>query len=296
MELRDIEIFLTLAELLHFGRTAERLHVSVARVSQAIKKQERGIGTALFHRDSRNVRLTLAGEQLRRDLAPIYQGLKDSMDRARLAAQGKTDVLRIGTFGANAQDLRYVWESFRARHPQFGLQVRFRNFLRPFDSLHSGELDILVSWLPVEEPGLTVGPVLFTEPRVLAVAHDHELAGRGPVSVEVLADRGVSGGAEAVPDYWENSFTPFSTPTGRKVERLVDVAIVEDMFGVVASGEAVQLLAAHASRYHIRPDIAYLPIPDAPRLHWALVWRSEGEREAIRALARLVRDLGPTEL
>ena len=44
MELRDIEVFLTLAEELHFGRTAERLHVTPARVSQAIKKQERAIG------------------------------------------------------------------------------------------------------------------------------------------------------------------------------------------------------------------------------------------------------------
>jgi len=49
VELRDIEIFLTLAEELHFGRTAERLHVSVARVSQAIKKQERSIGVELLY-------------------------------------------------------------------------------------------------------------------------------------------------------------------------------------------------------------------------------------------------------
>lgn len=44
VELRDIEIFLTLAEELHFGRTADRLHVSPARISQSIAKQERRIG------------------------------------------------------------------------------------------------------------------------------------------------------------------------------------------------------------------------------------------------------------
>ncbi|MCA2221070.1 helix-turn-helix domain-containing protein [Nonomuraea aurantiaca] len=58
MELRDIEIFLTLCEELHFGRTAERLHVTPARVSQAIKKQERRVGAALFERDNRRVALT----------------------------------------------------------------------------------------------------------------------------------------------------------------------------------------------------------------------------------------------
>jgi len=75
VELRDIEVFLTLAEELHFGRTAERLHVTPARVSQAIKKQERAIGAALFERTSRVVRLTPAGERLRDDLEPGYRRL-----------------------------------------------------------------------------------------------------------------------------------------------------------------------------------------------------------------------------
>jgi len=68
MELRDIEIFLTLAEELHFGRTAERLRVSQARVSQAIRRQERRLGVALFDRTSRRVALTPVGRRLREDL------------------------------------------------------------------------------------------------------------------------------------------------------------------------------------------------------------------------------------
>ncbi|WP_406088460.1 LysR family transcriptional regulator [Kitasatospora purpeofusca] len=89
----------------------------MARVSQAIKKQERGIGAELFLRDSRNVQLTRAGAQLRMDLAPIYRGLQESLERARLSAQGKTDVLRIGMIPGNAYDLAHYWETFRARHP-----------------------------------------------------------------------------------------------------------------------------------------------------------------------------------
>jgi hypothetical protein len=72
VELRDIEIFLVLAEELHFGRTAERLHVSRARVSQAIKKQERRIGAPLFDRTSRTVTLTPIGQRLRDDLQQAY--------------------------------------------------------------------------------------------------------------------------------------------------------------------------------------------------------------------------------
>ncbi|WP_043637960.1 helix-turn-helix domain-containing protein, partial [Nonomuraea candida] len=82
----DIEIFLALAEELHFGRTAQRLHVTQARVSQAIKKQERRIGAALFDRDNRNVALTPIGRQLFADLHPMYQGLREGIERAVRAA------------------------------------------------------------------------------------------------------------------------------------------------------------------------------------------------------------------
>ncbi|WP_262495965.1 LysR family transcriptional regulator [Nonomuraea sp. SYSU D8015] len=179
---------MTLAEELHFGRTAERLHVSVARVSQAIKKQERALGTLLFDRDSRNVRLTPVGRQLRDDLGQVYQGLRHSMDKARLAAQGKTAALRVGMMPNNVHELRPYWDTFRAQYPQWGLHILHAPFADPFAGLRRGEIDVLVTWLPVEEADLTVGPVLFEEPRVLAVSRDHELTGYSSVSVEMVGD------------------------------------------------------------------------------------------------------------
>ncbi|MFB9631558.1 LysR family transcriptional regulator [Nonomuraea helvata] len=119
MELRDIEIFLTLAEELHFGRTAARLHVSQARVSQAISQQERRLGGVLFDRSNRHrIRLTPLGQQLRDDLGPAYLGVLDSLERARLAAQGVSAVLRVGMIPINANELRPYWDTFRFRHPQ----------------------------------------------------------------------------------------------------------------------------------------------------------------------------------
>jgi DNA-binding transcriptional LysR family regulator len=294
VELRDIEIFLTLAEELHFGRTAARLHVSQARVSQAIKQQERGIGAPLFERTSRVVRLTAVGEQLRNDLRPIYQGLGQSMERARLAAQGKTDVLRVGIAASNAYDLRSYFQAFRTAHPHWGLQVSQSPFNDAFGQLRRSDIDLLVSWLPVEEPDFTVGPVICTEPRVLAVSHDHPYVERGAVPVEILGDFSVSGPATALPQYWEDSVIPFSTPQGRTIHRGAVADSLDEIFTNVGLGEAVQLLAAHNARYHARPDIVYLPVTDAERIRWALVWRTE--TAAVRALAEVVRDLGPREL
>jgi DNA-binding transcriptional LysR family regulator len=95
VELRDIEIFLTLAEELHFGRAAERLHVSQARISQAVNQQERRLGGARFDRSNRRqIRLTPLGRQLRDDLQPIYAGLHDSLERARLEPKASTPCSR----------------------------------------------------------------------------------------------------------------------------------------------------------------------------------------------------------
>ncbi|GII33844.1 LysR family transcriptional regulator [Planotetraspora mira] len=293
MELRDIEIFLTLAEELHFGRTAERLRVSPARITQAIKKQERQIGAPLFDRTSRTVRLTPLGRQLCDDLWPVYSGLQDGMRRAKLAAQGVTAVLRVGMIPLNAQDLRPYWDTFRTRHPQWKLQIQHAPYIDPFAGLRRGDLDILICWMPVEEPDLTVGPVLFADPRVVAVAADHELTRRTSVSLEMLADFQHSDGPRmGVPDYWADSFLPSHTSKGRPIERGPVASNSEEILALASAGELVNLFPAHMTRYWNRPDIAYLPVRDIDALPFALVWRTEAENERIRALAQVAADIG----
>ncbi|GAA3147641.1 LysR family transcriptional regulator [Planomonospora alba] len=292
MDLRDIEIFLTLAEELHFGRTAERLRVSPARITQAIKKQERQIGAALFERTSRTVRLTPLGRQLRDDLRPVYSGLQDGMRRAKLAAQGVTAVLRVGMLPLNAHDLRPYWDAFRTRHPQWRLQIQHASFVDPFAGLRRGDLDVLVCWLPVDEPDLTVGPVLLAEPRVLAVAADHELTRRTSVRLDVLADFQHSD-SPSRPDYWADGFVPSHTRKGRPIQRGPMVGSTEEILTLTSTGQIVNLFPAHMMRYWNRPDIAYLPVSDLDALPYALVWRTETENDLVRALARVAADLGP---
>ncbi|MEV4568979.1 LysR family transcriptional regulator [Nonomuraea sp. NPDC049419] len=288
MELRDIEIFLTLAEELHFGRTAQRLHVTQARVSQAIKKQERRIGAALFDRDNRNVALTPIGRQLFEDLQPMYRGLREGIERAVRAAQGTTGVLRLGMVGHNPQDLRPLFDAFKARHPGCDLQIRSVDFGDPFGTLRSGDIDVALIWLPVDEPDLTVGPIVYTEPVVLALSPTHPLAGRDTVSYEDLADLTVLGGAR--PDYWRQALVPTHTPSGRPIPVGPHVSHFMGMIPVIAGGEAVSPVHMHAARYMTRSDIAYVPIRDAPLARWALIWRTAAETDLIRALAQTAKE------
>ncbi|QFG24545.1 LysR family transcriptional regulator [Actinomadura sp. WMMB 499] len=295
MDLREIEIFLTLTEELHFGRTAERLHLSVARVSQAIKKQERAVGAALFERTSRSVRLTPVGEQLRDDLAPHYRGLEEAMNRAVLAARAKTELLRVGMIGGgNARDLKPLLEAFADRNPGTELQIRSLTFGDPFGPLRNGDVDVAVLWLPVKEPDLTVGPMVFTEPIVLMASSDHPFADRAQVSYEDLAGQVVVDPPK--PKYWGETLIPARTPGGRPIRRGPKAGEILEVIAAVASGQMVTPVHAQTARYFARPDIVYIPIEDAPPARWALIWRNDAEAEAVRALARVIAEHGPLEL
>ena len=296
MELRDIEIFLTLAEELHFGRTAGRLHVSQARISQAISQQERRLGALLFDRANRRVvRLTRVGRQLRDDLRPVYAGLHDSLERARLTAQGITAVLRVGMLPINGHDMRPCWDTFRSLHPQWKLRIQYAPFVDPFAGLRRGDVDVLVTWLPVEEPDLTVGPTLFSEPRVLAVVSEHELAGRSSVSLEMISHF-LFPSIGSAPDYWVDSYLPSHSPKGRPIERGPLVRNNDETLALAGTGEIVMPYPSHMIRYGVRPDIAYLPIQDIDAISYALVWQSESENDLIRALADTIHDIGPLDL
>ncbi|MEB3370081.1 LysR family transcriptional regulator [Saccharopolyspora mangrovi] len=293
MELRDDEILLVLAEELHFGRTAERLHITPSRVSQCVKAQERRVGAALFERTSRKVVLTPIGRQLVDDLGAVQRQLRESLQRAEQAARGTVGVLRIGMIAANVDDLRPYFDAFAAERPGVEVQIRTIGFADPFAGLRSGELDVVMVWLPVREPDLTAGPVIHIEPVVLALSSAHPLARRETLSLEDLGDLVTIGGAE--PAYWREAMVPSHTPGGRPIAVGPTASDFLEMLPILSTGEAVSPVHLQATRYFARPDVAYIPIHDAAPARWALVWRTSAETDAILALAKIVEQLGPLE-
>ncbi|MGV9680982.1 LysR family transcriptional regulator [Nocardia sp. NPDC003482] len=287
MELRDIEIFLTLATELHFGRTAERLHISPARVSQAIRKQERGIGGRLFERTTRTVRLTPLGEQLRRELSAGYRQIMAGVESVSAAARGLAGVLTLGTMGPHGAALADGIDLFRARHP--GVEIRHREIQPsgPLDALRAGEVDIALVWLPVREPDLTVGPVTHSSPVLLMVDAAHPFAARDAITREDLGDCVVVAGG-SIPAYMEEVLNPFHTPSGRPIGRGPRVDTLHELFNAVAAGRCVAAVSGEAADFYPWPGLAFVPIRDAPPCRWALVWRTAAEGPLLRAFADAV--------
>ncbi|MFE0024529.1 LysR family transcriptional regulator [Amycolatopsis sp. NPDC059021] len=284
MELRDIEIFLTLAEELHFGRTAERLHVSQARVSQSVKQLERRIGAPLFARTSRRVELTPIGQRLRADLAPAYQGIHDGIARAVAAGRGIGGVLRLGFEAPGVADLvADLLDAFREQHPDCEVQIREVDFADPFGMLRAGEVDALITLFPVDEPDLVAGPVVYSEPMVLAVPARHPFARREHVTLEDLARDRVLRAANPPAPYWINPPEPWHTPGGKHVERGEPLETFQELLAVIANGGGICPLAAHATTYFSHPRIAFVPFRGSPDVGWGVMWRRAGETARVKS-------------
>lgn len=293
MERYEIETFLTLAEELHFSRTAERLHVSPGRVSQTIKALERRIGGALFERSSRRVALTPVGRRLRDDLLPAYRQIQRAVTDATAAYEGISGVLRVGFTAPWSGDLVLrAADVFSSRHPRCAVELQLATYNAAISALREEDVDLVIAELPVEESGITVGPVLFCERRALVVPAAHSLATRETVSLEDFAALPLVT-ATGVSQVWREAFFPRRTPQGRRIEHGPSAVDWEGVLALVGAGKGATVATVRAEQYHGRPDVAYVPFDDAPPVEYAPMWRDAGASAALPALLRTLMELAP---
>ncbi|MGA2928953.1 MAG: LysR family transcriptional regulator, partial [Solirubrobacteraceae bacterium] len=298
VELRQIRAFLTLAEELHFARTAERLGLTNSRVSQTIRTLEARIGGRLFERSSRRVELTALGERLRESMTPGYEQIQRAFNEVHEAAVGLTGVLRIGMYTQTTGGpyMVEIVKAFRARHPNCEVVFLDTGLVRgQLDWLRSGEVDLLVMRLPFSSSGVTIGPILSRDQRMLAVAIGHPLAGRGSIVYEELADYPVTD-QRSLPREMLDAFIPRRTPSGKLLRR-VEIATLAEGLMRVAAGDTVHPTVRSFLEHGRPPGITAVPILDLPPSETALTWLTANQSPKIDAFARAAADvLADTEL
>lgn len=293
MELREIEIFLVLAEELHFGRTAERLYVSQSRVSQTIRALESRVGGRLFERTTRQVRLTSLGEELRVRLRPAFDQIHLAFAEVREVAIGITGELRIGliNFAAGGRSFTEIVRDFKAGNPGCAVVVHEAFPGAALNRLRRGELDLVAHWLPLSQPDLTIGPILARDDRALAVRLGHPLAERGWAEVEDLADEAVADAEGVVPAETLEVLCPRRTPGGRVIPRRHQEGRMIEVLSLVARGDVVHPTVASLTEHYTHPGVTMIPLRGLPPLESALVWAADRETAAIRAFARTAQEV-----
>ncbi|MEV4561619.1 LysR family transcriptional regulator [Kitasatospora sp. NPDC049285] len=284
MDLTEIETFLALADELHFGRTAERLRLSQSRVSQLIRSLERRIGAPLFVRTSRRVTLTPLGEHTRRSFGAAHRALRRSYDEAVAIAQGVAGELRIGFLGClNGAPFTGAVAEFARRHPACRVAATEVSWVDPYRPLRGGDVDLLLTLLPVDEPDLTVGGVLVAHPRLLALRDGHPLAAKRSVDIEELADWPILDSPLEVPEPIRHAVSPPFTPSGRPLHRTPGGRTYQEALHHVATSDTVWATHRGLFRGYRHPEVVARPLTGLSAANGALVWRTDAATAKVHA-------------
>jgi len=285
MELRQVRYFVAVAEELHFGRAADRLHVTQPSLSQAVRRLEDDLGVVLLERTSRSVQLTDAGRVLldegRRLLTDVDRVARDVQDVGR---GGRREV-RLGFLppGLGARTSR-VLERFQAAHPTVDVRLRPLELPDLGTVVVDGEVDAAVVLGPVEpRPGVEVESLALV-PRLLCLRADHRLAGRERITLrdldgETLLPTSTKIVSKAVQDDWVGK--PW--PEGVDIRLGPPVERAEEALQRVLLGEGLLVTTAEVARELPRPELAFVEVEELEPTVCALVWRA--------APPPLVRDL-----
>ena len=187
MEFRQLQLFVAVAEELHFGRAAARIGMAQPPFSQQIRRLESELGVELLTRTSRRVALTTAGVRLLEEARALLARRTDVIHAVQQAASGETGNLRVGFSASSAFGvLPDIVLRFRTRFPKVKLELDDSETLNVGAALAAGELDIAIVRAPFRHEGLIVERLL-RERFVLALPARHPRARQQVVALSSLA-------------------------------------------------------------------------------------------------------------
>ena len=293
MTLTELRYIVTLARERHFGRAAEKCHVSQPTLSVALKKFEQRYGALLFERTSTEVRLTPIGEQVARQAERV---LEEAVKVKELAEQGRDPLvgaLRLGAIYTVAPYLlpRLI-PALHARAPRMPLYLQENYTHRLAELLRNGELDAIVVAEPFTEPGI-VTRALYDEPFTLAVPCEHRLAGETPLGLQALEHEKLLllGAGNCFRDEVVQACAPGANAQSELGSTVPEGSSLETIRHMVASGAGISVVPASAASSWQRQGDALLCLrpfgEPAPRRRIVVAWRVTFPRpqaiDAVRA-------------
>jgi len=296
MELSHLRAFLAVAEELHFGRAAQRLHLAQPPVSRAVRALERELGAALFQRSTRFVRLTPAGEALVGPANQVFEALHRAAAAVTAAERGQTGRVRIAYAGASTQQLvGRLARAVRQAHPGIQLELSSQQFAQPaLERLLAGDIEVALGrWDHV--PAGVFSRIVLDDDLVLAVPAGHRLARRDDISMADVAGEAfvslppVPGGV--LPDRLRR----LSHGAGFAADVVQVAPDTHSALSLVAAGVGCHLTLSSVAVAAGDPSLSFLRIRDeVDPVGLRLAWRDEVATPALAVVLGLAELVVPT--
>ncbi|MET7622386.1 LysR family transcriptional regulator [Streptomyces sp. NPDC005408] len=276
MELRTLRYFVAVAEELHFGRAAARLHMSQPPLSRAIKQLETDVGAALLHRSAAGVTLTPAGAALLDEA----RALLDQADRVRVrvAAAAGAAAITVGILG-NSTDrgATRLASAYRRRHPGVEVRIRDTDLTDPTCGLRAGLVDVALTRGPFEETGLTVHE-LRADPVGAVLRADDPLGRRDCLKLSELADRRWFQFPDGTDPIWQsywNGGEPREGPVVRAVQECLQAVFWNGTVGMTPLG------------HDLPEELAVVPLIDMAPSRVVVAWNERDANPLIRSFVQI---------
>jgi DNA-binding transcriptional LysR family regulator len=293
---RLLRQFIAVAEELHYGRAAARLHMAQPPLSQGIKRLEDIVGVRLLDRSRHAVELTAAGQVFLAEARSLVVREAKAVEAARRAAEGVVGRVTVGFVGSISYELLpRILQGFRARFPAFDLDLREHTSTEQIDGLLADKLDVGVLRLPVKNASDLCMRVIHRERFVAVLPRAHRLARARSVRLAQLADESfMSFPADRIPGL-HGKFLLACAEAGFSPHTVLEAWQMPSMVCLVAAGFGVVLLPAQV-RSLPHPGVVYKPISDASdhlNLEIAACWHPENRAAGTRNLLSVLPDVNP---
>jgi DNA-binding transcriptional LysR family regulator len=290
--LARLSCFIAVAEELHFGRAAERLHMTQPPLSRQIQQLEAELGVQLIDRTTRSVTLTPAGIAFLPDARRILQLAESAALTVKRVPAGDLGTVVVGFTAASAHAvLPRLLERTRAKLPDVKLELREMVSAAQIEGLMTGEIDLGMARPPLKRPGIVSRPLLH-EQLVAALPAEHALVGQArALTLNDLDGQDVVMYSPIEARYFNELLISAFTIAGATPRYVQFVTQVHTMLVLVRSGIGIALVPASAATLHpegvvFRSIGAFRERP----VELDAAWRQDSTNPA---LLRLLRDVLP---
>lgn len=287
MELRQLEYFLAVADELHFGKAAERLHLAEQPLGYQIRKLEGELGFKLFERTTRSVALTPAGASFKDDAQRILAQSQRAADTARRIAKGEAGVVRLGYESSTVVSILPDFvKLFRAEYPEIDL-VLVEYSKAGLEPLAAGDTDACLVTRFTRIPSAFEYLPIMADNAVVAISVEHPLAQKSGVSLADLADEPFLGYADASGESANRFMAQLVERVGTEAPVRSEADTFTALLGLVSAGLGFTIVTSSARKLFV-DDVAYVALENpAVGVDYGLALRA-GERAPTAEAMRIV--------
>lgn len=291
MELRHLRYFVAVADELHFGRAAARLHMAQPPLSQQIRQLEAELGFALFVRAHRRIRLTEAGRTFLAGARAVLDRAEQATADAQRVARGETGALAVGFVASATYGLvPSLFRAFRRRHPGVALALSELSTEEQLAALRSGAIQVGLGRPPADDPTIAAEPLL-DEPLVAALPAAHRLARGRAVSLGALADEPFVLFPRHPRPGWADHILSLCRAAGFRPPVAQEALELSTALALVAAGIGVTLVPASVRTLRPR-GLVYRPLASpAPTTRLLALYRREDAPAAVQRFLEVAREV-----